>query len=272
MIIIMDSNDKLAATAAEQLAAVTREEVVFYHHTLDLSKVKDTKITFIDLRADSSFQDRFDANHFADKLCKDFKISLRVNTIDFLIAENQNDDSMIAFAETCVQRLKSEHKREDIKIRTFLDPTYGNMLLTPPTGQHKKWQIHGLRNFTEANPAQRLNYQVLYASPSKELLWEGKNLEDWLNNPQRIHEATSVEVVPIPDNVPTTEAKEKTENQSPVNPSSFFHTASGKQPKDKRKQSASQSLPEKAKLAKREQSNYHKSPIAINTGPKTNGL
>ncbi len=250
MIIIMDPEHRLTVAAAQHLAAATKEQIIPYHHKLDLKNLKGSKITFIDLRADGVFQERFDAGYFADKLCKEFKMPVCVTLIDYLIAENQKVDSMIAFAHDFVQRLKNEHGRDDFTVRTLSDPTYRNILLTPPINQNKKWQVHGMRSNVITDSEQPLNYQILYACQPKKLLWDGENLEDWLDDLQRIRYASPPEWEPVSDEVPKDDVKEKEESHSTPKLNMFFQPAAGKQLNGKRKQNSIQMSNLQSKAAK----------------------
>ena len=139
----------------------------------------------MDLRANGAFQYMFDGKKFADQL-RELNISPHVMIIDLYVSEirmqngNGSTSSLSDFAIQLSHGLK-DLCNQDVIVTTVSNPNYATTLLVSPqkTGQ---WQVFGIQSRDVKH-----NFDAFCQLSKKDLLWEGKDLEDYLLDLDRMY-------------------------------------------------------------------------------------
>jgi hypothetical protein len=100
-------------------------------------------------------------NYFAERLLE-VKLPTTIQHIYFIVPDNISDTSLMKFAHK-FSKVFRDHKRNlEIHVISNINYEKTDIMLNDGT-----WQIIGTKN------------------QNKKILWEGKDIKSWLNNPQR---------------------------------------------------------------------------------------
>ncbi len=172
---------------AKQLASSSYPmDIVYDYPNLQFDNNNDKRLILLDLRADGEFQDLVDAEALADDFMEK-QLPNSIKIIDLYISDLPAEVGLAEFGEKLANTFMQKYQRE-IYVRIITNIKHDCTLLVPPEDQ--LWKVYGLKNFANC-PVMSLN--TLTTVSTKTLLWEGKDLKEWLNNPKRICMAKEVE-------------------------------------------------------------------------------
>lgn len=145
---------------------------------------KQNEIYIVDLNADGKFQGNISPEKLSQVLVEK-RLLESPCTINLLVSDIVMGNSIAVYASELSHLLKENHQIDTaIKIISN-DLNYAAVFLTPPDVVGGKWQVFGLSNIPYGSRT-KLSYNNFYSNANKELLWEGENLSNWLDNEVRI--------------------------------------------------------------------------------------
>jgi hypothetical protein len=178
--IIYHGRDPINTLALRELAVDVVAVDIFSNFKLDDSE--DEVLTFLDLRADASFQTLITPEKLSCDLCKHGLLSSNINCIELLISDVALDKPLVTYAQELANALQ-RHGRV-VEVRALAKPG-GMTLIGPPRDEGGDWSVHFLKRFafaalpkpdSEASPdffSKPVDYLGFYQRQFTESLFEG---------------------------------------------------------------------------------------------------
>lgn len=183
MIIIM-SDSEINQRSAESLSNNYDLVNHIYRYPFDefFTVNRNEPIVVIDLDADSRFQNTVVPELFATRMIAR-KIFDESSDLYLLVSDITLDKSLQVFANKLTKDiLKKTQRKVVIHIPTDFSH-FGTLVVPPESGKH--WKIYGLKSEDLLVPNLSLN--VLTQAKNKTLVWEGDDILQWLNLPEKLY-------------------------------------------------------------------------------------
>ena len=153
MILLM-SMDSISRQAAEQLSHATREEVSYFYDT-NLSDIRSSSITLVDLRADSKFQDCHNAESFADFFYEN-KLSPTVKEIYLMVSDVNPDNFLLSFTDNFIEKMRTH----GIELPMYVcGSVNASATFIVPPEQTRNWKIYSVALLRHANLSEPYSYE-----------------------------------------------------------------------------------------------------------------
>jgi hypothetical protein len=182
--ILFTNQTKIDLAAVQALSLEQREDASLYLEA-DLSAITDASLTIVDLSGDGSFQNM----HAPSVLVETFLqcgLPASVKTINFIISDVDVTQSMRAYG----YQVAYEFLKYGREMSTHVCTEHNFLTcIVPPPQEGKNWKVYGYAydnlQGKIVDPYQNFNYEDFIKLPECKIIWEGKNLDDWLNSPKR---------------------------------------------------------------------------------------
>lgn len=110
-----------------------------------------------------------------------------IHDLYLLTSEIEQNHFMAVFAHQLSQALLELHHRKiNVHIPTYLSC---EMTLIVPAKENDPWKIYGI-NHSNLNQTD-LSYEKILAEKDKEIIWEGNDILEWMNNPQQTYNGSA---------------------------------------------------------------------------------
>lgn len=185
MIILM-SNSEINKRSAERIVNYYNVSNDFCFYPTDLLKLNHSKepLFVIDLDANNNFQKYIVAVPFAIRLSVR-AIASQVSDIYLLVSDVNIKSRLPSFAYHLAKNLNEKSEQPiSVHIPTVLDH---DVTLVVPPAKLEQWKIYGMSEQHLPENVADYNFAAWQKVKNKTLLWEGDDILQWLNDPQKTY-------------------------------------------------------------------------------------
>lgn len=168
MLILMNKSDNNQKSA---------ECIQTYH-----ADAEDSSKCFVIDIEQKFFKKNITPDQFATQLLN-LKLPASIQDIYLLTSEIEKDHFLSVFAHHLSQVFsKNHHRKINVHIPTYLSKEM--TLIVPPEGKNS-WKIYGINrsDLPQSDPS----FNTILEAPNKQLIWEGNNIFEWMNDPQQTY-------------------------------------------------------------------------------------
>lgn len=185
MIILM-SESEINKRCAEMIAKKYHisKDICHYPYELDKLTKSEEPLFIIDLDANSRFQTYMVAVPFAVRLCVR-EIATHLNDIYLLVSDINLDNRLSTFAYHLAKSL-NEQTSQDIAVHVPAVLDHHATLVVPPLDS-EQWRIYGIDDEHMPDNIENLTLDAWQKVKHKTLLWEGYDIQKWLDDPQKTY-------------------------------------------------------------------------------------